>query len=304
MGKVVGILFQRGGKVYDFDAGHFVLQRGDMVIVETEHGMALGEVVRPPRPPEEAGREPEAPELKKVYRLATAEDLEQAEENRRLERKAHAYCQERAAARKLAMKVVKVECLFDRSKMIFYFTADGRLDFRELVRDLVARFRTRVEMRQIGVRHEARLLGGVGSCGRELCCCTFLRDFEPVSVKMAKEQNLSLNPTKISGLCGRLMCCLTFEFPTYQELKKDMPKLGKRLALAGGLEAKVIRQNVLERRMTLALSDGREITCTPEELARMEPRPPEPNQPAAKQGGGNAKGARRSRRRRRRSKKR
>jgi len=280
MGKVVGISFQRGAKVYDFDAGHFVLNKGDMVIVETEYGLALGEVTYPPKavddpPPAEsaAGEEGEAPQLKNVYRLATEEDLEQVRQNRELEKEAQRHCLERIAARKLDMNLVKVECLFDRSKMIFYFTAEGRLDFRELVRDLVARFRTRVELRQIGVRHEAKLLGGLGSCGRELCCATFLHDFEPVSVKMAKEQNLSLNPTKISGLCGRLMCCLTYEFPIYQDLKRDMPKLGKRITLQKGLEGKVIRQVVLERKVTVILNDGREVTCTPEELAELEPLP-------------------------------
>ena len=297
MGKVVGISFQRGAKVYDFDAGHFVLNPGDVVIVETEHGLALGEVARPPRMVEDAPQadagdaEGEAPQLKSVYRLATEEDLEQVRLNQDVEKEAYRHCLERIAQRKLDMNLVKVECMFDRSKMIFYFTAEGRLDFRELVRDLVARFRTRVEMRQIGVRHEAKLLGGLGSCGRELCCATFLRDFEPVSVKMAKEQNLSLNPTKISGLCGRLMCCLTYEFPIYQDLKRNMPKLGKRITLQKGLEGKVIRQNVLERKVTVILNDGREVTCTPEELAELEPQPkpqapPPPRKgkpPAAKQ---------------------
>ncbi len=277
MGKVVGISFQRGAKVYDFDAGHFVLNQSDMVIVETEHGLALGEVARPPRVVDDLSQsdtgEGEAPQLKSVYRLATEEDLEQVRLNRDVEKEAYLHCLERIAQRKLDMNLVKVECMFDRSKMVFYFTAEGRLDFRELVRDLVARFRTRVEMRQIGVRHEAKLLGGLGSCGRELCCATFLRDFEPVSVKMAKEQNLSLNPTKISGLCGRLMCCLTYEFPIYQDLKRNMPKLGKRITLQKGLEGKVIRQNVLERRVTVILNDGREVTCTPEELAELEPLP-------------------------------
>lgn len=279
MGKVVGISFQRGAKVYDFDAGHFVLNPGDMVIVETEHGLALGEVARPPRvvedvPPTDSDKaEGQSLQLKSVYRMATEEDLEQVRLNRDVEKEAYLHCLERIAQRKLDMNLVKVECMFDRSKMIFYFTAEGRLDFRELVRDLVSRFRTRVEMRQIGVRHEAKLLGGLGSCGRELCCATFLRDFEPVSVKMAKEQNLSLNPTKISGLCGRLMCCLTYEFPIYQDLKRNMPKLGKRITLQKGLEGKVIRQNVLERRVTVILNDGREVTCTPEELAELEPLP-------------------------------
>jgi len=286
MGKIVGVRFQRGCKVYDFDAGLFVLNVGEKVIVDTEQGQALGEVVRPPReaaptstpdqavPAEESQAEeqpaPPAP-LKSVYRLATEADLVQLENNVRLEKEAHRYCLERVAARQLDMNLVKVEALFDRSKIIFYFTAEGRLDFRELVRDLVGRFRTRIEMRQIGVRHEAKLLGGLGSCGRELCCATFLKDFEPVSVKMAKEQNLSLNPTKISGLCGRLMCCLTYEFKTYKGLKSDLPKLGKRICLDCGAEGKVVRQNVLKRQITVQLEDGGEVTGTPEELAALKP---------------------------------
>ncbi|MCF8043965.1 MAG: stage 0 sporulation family protein [Desulfarculaceae bacterium] len=274
MPKVVGVRFSRGSKIYDFDAGLFVLKTGDHVIVDTEYGLALGEVTRGPRalpePPE--GEEPYV--LKQVFRLATPEDLEQQANNAVQEKEAYRYCQERIASRKLDMNLVKVECLFDRTKMIFFFTAEGRLDFRELVRDMVGRLRTRVEMRQIGVRHEAKLLGGLGSCGREICCATFLKDFEPVSVKMAKEQNLSLNPTKISGLCGRLMCCLTYEFETYKALKKDLPKLGKRLSLADGREAKVIRQNVLEKRVTLYIPGEGEVAVGPEELATMLTRPP------------------------------
>jgi len=329
MGKIVGIRFKKGGKVYDFDAGHFVLSVGDMVIVETEQGQALGEVVRPPvshvlpelapknrccEGCEDSGEEPA--QLKQVYRLATEEDLRQLEENAKLEKEAFRYCQERIAARRMDMNLVKVECFFDRSKLMFYFTAEGRQDFRELVRDLVSRFRTRIEMRQIGVRHEAKLLGGLGSCGRELCCATFLRDFEPVSVKMAKEQNLSLNPTKISGLCGRLMCCLTYEFETYKNLKKGMPKLGKRVSLNHGLEGKVIRQNVLKRQLTVILSDGREFTGSPEELEQLEPlakpqAPPKPRsgqrQPRHQQQGkpqqqANQGGKSRSRNRRRKKK--
>ncbi|MFH2125141.1 MAG: stage 0 sporulation family protein [Pseudomonadota bacterium] len=275
MPKVVGVRFSRGSKIYDFDAGLFVLKPGDFVIVDTEAGLALGEVTRGPRAQPDPPEGSEAPELKQVFRLATPEDLEQQTQNTVLEKEAYRYCQERIAARKLDMNLVKVECLFDRTKMIFFFTAEGRLDFRELVRDMVGRLRTRVEMRQIGVRHEAKLLGGLGSCGREICCATFLKDFEPVSVKMAKEQNLSLNPTKISGLCGRLMCCLTYEFETYKALKKDLPKLGKRLTLADGREAKVIRQNVLEKRVTLYIPGEGELAVEPEELDALLNRPPE-----------------------------
>ncbi|BEQ17123.1 PSP1 domain-containing protein [Desulfoferula mesophila] len=289
MPKVVGVRFSRGSKIYDFDAGLFVLKPGDFVIVDTENGQALGEVTRGPRPaPEPQSTEDgEAPQLKQVFRLATPEDLEHQAQNTEMEKEAYRFCQERIAARKLDMNLVKVECLFDRSKMIFFFTAEGRLDFRELVRDMVGRLRTRVEMRQIGVRHEAKLLGGLGSCGREICCATFLKDFEPVSVKMAKEQNLSLNPTKISGLCGRLMCCLTYEFETYRSLKKDLPKLGKRLVLADGREAKVIRQNVLEKRVTLYVPGEGEVTVDPEELAQMLTEPEGQGAAVAKQNGNN-----------------
>ncbi len=282
MSKVVGVRFSRGSKIYDFDAGLFVLKVGDHVIVDTENGMALGQVSRAPRALPEPEEGEEAPELKQVFRLATEEDIEQQAQNTLLEKEAYHYCQERIAARKLDMNLVKVECLFDRSKMIFFFTAEGRLDFRELVRDLVGRLRARVEMRQIGVRHEAKLLGGLGSCGREICCATFLKDFEPVSVKMAKEQNLSLNPTKISGLCGRLMCCLTYEFETYRSLKRDLPKLGKRLNLADGREAKVIRQNVLDKRVTLFIAGEGELTVGPEELAQLMNPTPQPAPPPAK----------------------
>ncbi len=270
MGKVIGVRFNRGAKIYDFDAGHFVLSSGDMVIVETEQGLALGEVVRPPALRRE---DDDQPELKRVYRLATDEDREQVAQNQQLEKEAFTHCAERIAALKLDMNLVKVDCLFDRSKIIFYFTAEGRQDFRELVRDMVARLRMRVEMRQIGVRHEAKLLGGLGSCGRELCCCTFLRDFEPVSVKMAKEQNLSLNPTKISGLCGRLMCCLTYEYETYRDLKKDLPKLGKRFTLADGSEVKVIRQNVLQRQVTLYTPEGEKVVGADEFKEMISPAP-------------------------------
>ena len=168
------------------------------------------------------------------------------------------FCQKRIEARQLPIHLVRVECLFDASKVIFYFTAEGRVDFRELVKDLVAVFRTRIELRQIGVRDEAKLVGGLGICGRELCCTTFLGDFEPVSVRMAKDQKLSLNPSKISGICGRLMCCLTYEYPTYQEIRKHLPRLGKRVSFAEG-EGKIIRYNLIRQMVTLEMDDGGEL---------------------------------------------
>ncbi|MFH1058092.1 MAG: stage 0 sporulation family protein, partial [Pseudomonadota bacterium] len=295
MGKVVGVRFQRGCKVYDFDSGAFVVKTGDHVIVETEQGLALGEVVRGPLPQVEVELRPQDQELKQVYRMATEEDQEQERQNAHLEREAYGFCQERITARKLDMNLVKVEVFFDRSKMVFYFTAEGRLDFRELVRDLVAKFRTRVELRQIGVRHEAKLLGGLGSCGRELCCATFLKDFEPVSVKMAKEQNLSLNPTKISGLCGRLMCCLTYEYQTYLALKKGLPKVGKKVTIFPEVEVKVLRQNVLENKVTVLMPDNKELTCGPDELAAageafLAAQKSRPSDPGPERGRGRGRG--------------
>lgn len=252
--KVVGVRFQDYGPVYDFDSGHFVLKCGDMVIVKTEQGTGLGKVVRAPRRKEPT---PEDKELKKIFRLANEADLEQLRKVRAKEKEAFAFCLERIRERKLEMKLVKVECFFDESKIIFYFTAEGRIDFRELVKDLVHRFHTRIEMRQIGVRNEAKMLGGLGHCGRELCCTTCLSDFATVSVKMAKEQNLPLNPTKISGLCGRLMCCLTFEYETYLELKKDFPKCGKTIQSPLG-PVKVLRQNVMEGTVVVETQEGEE----------------------------------------------
>jgi cell fate regulator YaaT (PSP1 superfamily) len=252
--KVVGIRFQDYGPVYDFDCGHFVLKCGDLVIVKTEQGTGLGKVVRPPQ---KKALSPGDNELKKIFRLANESDLEQLRKTRAKEKEAFAFCWERIRERKLEMKLVKVECFFDESKIIFYFTAEGRIDFRELVKDLVHRFHTRIELRQIGVRNEAKMLGGLGHCGRELCCTTCLSDFATVSVKMAKEQNLPLNPTKISGLCGRLMCCLTYEYETYLELKKDFPKCGKTVWSPLG-PVKVLRQNVMEGTVVVETPEGEE----------------------------------------------
>ncbi|MFH0810597.1 MAG: regulatory iron-sulfur-containing complex subunit RicT, partial [Pseudomonadota bacterium] len=230
-------------------------------------GMALGTVAAPPRGLDEShlGKR----EFKKVVRVATDDDLEQAANHVRFEREAHQFCMARIVERQLTMNLSSVEYLFDGSKIIFYFTADGRVDFRELVKDLVGRLRMRVELRQIGVRNEAKMLGGLGGCGRELCCASFLNDFEPVSVKMAKEQNLALNPAKISGICGCLLCCLTYEYQTYMELKKGMPKCGKRVCTTSG-EGRVVRQNVMNRQFTVLLADGREMDMTPDDIVPFE----------------------------------
>jgi cell fate regulator YaaT (PSP1 superfamily) len=260
--KIVGVRFHQTGAIYDFDCGHFVLKCGDQVIVKTEQGLGLGQVVRGPVKLEQVE---EGKEYKKIFRLANEADLEQFKKVQEREKEAFQFCLERIKERKLPMKLVRVECFFDGSKIIFYFTADGRIDFRELVKDLVHRFHTRIEMRQIGVRNEAKLLGGLGPCGRELCCASFLPDFAAVSVKMAKEQNLPLNPTKISGICGRLMCCLTYEYETYQELKKDFPKVGKTISSPLG-PVKVLRQNIMDGTIVVETEDREEKTLKVAEL--------------------------------------
>ncbi len=253
--RVVSIKFRTAGKHYTFKAQNLELNPGDQVVVETDRGRALGNVVDSPREIPAA----ETPEdIKSVLRPATDEDRALAQSNTAREKEAFRFCQQRIHDRKMEMKLVRAEYLFDGSKIIFYFTADGRVDFRELVKDLAHHFHTRIEMRQIGVRDEAKLTGGIGICGRELCCCTFLTEFAPVSVRMAKEQGLALNPSKISGQCGRLLCCLGYEFKTYCSLKKSLPKCGKKVAYQGG-EAEVINQKVLSQTVTLRLGDGQQV---------------------------------------------
>ncbi|MBI3593289.1 MAG: stage 0 sporulation family protein [Nitrospirae bacterium] len=207
MPDVVGIRFKSCGKAYDFDANAIEVNKGDSVVVESDFGLSIGTVVRVSRSVESPERE-----LKKVLRITTEDDFKTRQENRKLEKDARAFCIERVMARGLPMKLVGAESTLDRKRIIFYFTADGRIDFRELVKDLAAKFKTRIEMRQIGVRDEAKLVGGIGICGRELCCSTFLTSFDPVSIKMAKRQELVLNVGKLSGLCSRLMCCLRYEY--------------------------------------------------------------------------------------------
>ena len=262
MNKIVGIQLRRKGKVYDFDSGHFVLEKGDKVVVNTEQGQVLGVVCIEPKIPGEG--QPGRP-LKKVYRMATRKDLERFEMNCRLEREVYEFCYERIQSISLPMCLVFVERLFDGSKIMIYFSADGRVDFRELVKDLVQKFRTRIEMKQIGVRHQAKMVGGLGSCGRQLCCSSFLNNFEPVSIKMAKKQNLSLNPSKISGMCGRLMCCLTYEYEYYNTAKKIIPKVGGNVSTAKG-KGKVIRQNLLMESLTIMLDSKEEIEISCDDL--------------------------------------
>lgn len=223
MAEIIGVRFKNMGKVYYFDPAGNTLEKGGHVVVETARGVECGEVVIPNK---QVSDETLVRPLKPVLRAANPEDLKRARENAAREQKAMALCQERIAAHKLDMKLVDVEYTFDNSKILFYFTADGRVDFRELVKDLASVFRTRIELRQIGVRDEAKMLGGLGICGRPFCCSQFLGDFQPVSIKMAKEQGLSLNPTKISGSCGRLMCCLKYEQEAYESLLRITPKNG------------------------------------------------------------------------------
>ena len=223
MATIIGVRFKNAGKVYYFDPGEHAMEKGSQVVVETARGVECGEVVIPNK---EVAEETIIKPLKPVLRPATQEDIRRSKENAEKEKRAFKLCQEKIAAHKLDMKLVDVEYTFDNSKILFYFTADGRVDFRELVKDLASVFRTRIELRQIGVRDEAKMLGGLGICGRPFCCSQFLGDFQPVSIKMAKEQGLSLNPTKISGCCGRLMCCLKNEQGTYEELLRSTPKVG------------------------------------------------------------------------------
>jgi len=250
------------GKTEELDAGDLSLEVGESVIVKLEKGLVLGRVLSTPQEKEKRFL---LKSLRKVARKAAAEDLEQFQKNQQLERDAFQFCLQKIKERDLNMKLVRTEVLLDRSKVLFYFTAEKRIDFRELVRDLAAEFKMRIEMRQIGVRDEAKMICGIGSCGRELCCAKFMNRFELVSVKMAKEQNLALNPTKISGICGRLMCCLAYEFPTYVELKKDLPKVGKHIMTRDG-KGKVIRQNVLGQTVTVELEEGGEITIRASEI--------------------------------------
>ena len=261
--NVVAVTYRTAGKVYDFDAGGLILQRGDVVVVENDRGPALGTVARPPAPaPAMRGEE----RLQKVLRKADSRDVARDELNKQREQDARRLCLTRIRDRHLAMKLVRVEYYFDASKAVFYFCADGRVDFRELVRDLAQSLHTRIEMKQIGARDEAKLLGGVGPCGRELCCSTWLREFQAVSVKMAKEQGLSLNPSKLSGMCGRLKCCLRYEYQTYLELRRELPRVGAQVTSVKG-DGEVVRQNVLKQTAIVRRADDHvEVEVTLEDL--------------------------------------
>ena len=252
MGKIIGVQFQKNGKLYYFDANGFEVRPGDYVIVDTSRGNDLGEVTMGPRDiDEETWHTP----LKKTIRIATEQDIQHSVENRQKEKEAFSICQKKIAEHKLEMKLVSVEYAFDNSKILFFFTANGRVDFRSLVKDLASIFKMRIELRQIGVRDEAKMLGGLGPCGRPICCGSFLDQFQPVSIKMAKEQNLSLNPTKISGVCGRLMCCLKYEQENYEMTRKKMPKIGKEIITPDGT-GPVTDLNIVKETIFVRLTNG------------------------------------------------
>ena len=264
MNKKVGIKFKPSGKIYDFDCGAFVLTPGDHVIVETEQGLGFGTVTVAPV---EFESQPSDRPLKKVYRLANEKDFKRRNQNVADEKSAHSYCIKCIKELGLKMNLFSVEKSFDGNKYTFFFTSEGRVDFRQLVKMLVKHLGARIEMRQVGIRNQAKMCGGIGRCGRELCCAAFLDKFEPVSIRMAKEQNLSLNPTKISGQCGRLMCCLTYEYATYQSLKKKLPKIGRYVNTASG-QGKVIRHNAICSRFTVRLEGGMEVETTVNQLVK------------------------------------
>lgn len=252
--KVVGVRFRSTGKIYYFAPGKLDMQVGSHVIVETARGVEYGTVLVAPKEIEDSQV---VQPLKPVIRVATEEDDKTEAKNKAKEKDAYRICQQKIAAHKLDMKLVQAEYTFDNNKLLFYFTADGRIDFRELVKDLAAVFRTRIELRQIGVRDETKILGGLGICGRELCCKSYLSDFIPVSIKMAKEQNLSLNPSKISGACGRLMCCLKNEQETYEYLNSRLPGMGDMVTTIDGFKGEVQNINVLRQRVKVLLEiDG------------------------------------------------
>ena len=272
MVKVIGVRFRVAGKIYFFSPGKLEIRQGDNVIVETARGVEFGRVVSGPKEvPDDEVIQP----LKSVIRIATEQDHKTEEKNREKEKEAFKICLEKIRKHGLDMKLIDAEYTFDNNKVLFYFTADGRIDFRELVKDLAAVFRTRIELRQIGVRDETKIRGGIGICGRPLCCSTYLSEFAAVSIKMAKEQNLSLNPSKISGVCGRLMCCLTNEEETYEELNSQLPSVGDTVTTSDGLTGTVHSLSVLRRQVKVVVNlenDEKEIREYKAEELKFRPR--------------------------------
>lgn len=281
MSKIVGIQFRNRGNVYDFASGHFVLKKGDKVMVVTEEGPAIGCVATEPQIKTKGGPDRK---LKKIFRIATKEEIGRYDKCCQLEEKVYTYCYSKVREKSIPMSLVSVERRFDGSKIVVFFTADGRVDFRELVKDLVGQFRTKIEMRQIGVRHQAKMVGGVGACGRTLCCSSYLKTFAPVTIKMAKKQNISLNPGKISGMCGRLMCCLTYEYDYYDKTSRKIPKIGQKVKTKKG-EGKVIRRNILKEEITVHLDSGEDIETPVSALEKHfrprseKPKPPKTTKP-------------------------
>lgn len=272
MSQILGVKFNDYGQVYYFGSGPFVVREGQHVIVKTDQGMGLGKVILTKQAPQEnEGVDGEG--HKPIYRLANDKDLESVAENEALSKDAFKYCRKCISDHKLGMKLVDVEVFFDRSKMIFYFTAPGRIDFRELIKDLVREYRTRIELRQIGVRHETQMLGAIGNCGQMCCCRRFMRKFVPVTIKMAKEQNLFLNPTKISGICGRLLCCLSFEQKGYEEFHRMCPKVGKKYTTTLGA-VKVLRSNFFKKSLSLLTEDYDEKEVSIDEWNEIVNKPP------------------------------
>ena len=272
MTRVIGVRFRRAGKVYFFAPGKYKIRTGDKVIVETARGVEFGSVVTGPKEVED---DKILQPLKPVIRIATADDIRREEKNREKEKEAFGICLEKIRKHGLEMKLIDAEYTFDNNKVLFYFTADGRIDFRELVKDLASVFRTRIELRQIGVRDETKIRGGIGICGRELCCHTYLSEFAPVSIKMAKEQNLSLNPTKISGVCGRLMCCLTNEEETYEVLNSQLPSVGDTVTTKDGLTGVVQSLSVLRKQVKVVVNlenDEKEIREYKADDLKFKPR--------------------------------
>ena len=270
--KVIGVRFRNAGKIYYFAPGKLEIKTGDHVIVETARGVEYGYVVLGTREVEDSKV---VQPLKSVIRMANREDRNKEQANRKKEKDAFAICQEKIRKHQLEMKLIDVEYTFDNNKILFYFTADGRIDFRELVKDLASVFKTRIELRQVGVRDETKILGGVGICGRALCCHSYLSEFAPVSIKMAKEQNLSLNPTKISGVCGRLMCCLKNEEETYEYLNSKLPGIGDYVTTDDGLKGEVQSVNVLRQLVKVIVTvdrDEKEIREYKAEQLKFKPR--------------------------------
>jgi cell fate regulator YaaT (PSP1 superfamily) len=254
MEKIVCVRMRDTGQNFFYNAAELEVKEGSYVIVEHDRGLDYGQVVSLKAQPEAKSKQP----VKRIVRIARDHDLKQIEENRDKSKEAFNTCSKKIEEHKLQMKLVQAEYSFDRSKIVFYFTSDGRVDFRELVKDLAKIFKARIELRQIGVRDETKFFGGFGPCGRELCCSKFLKDFEPVTIKMAKEEGLPLNPPKISGICGRLMCCLNYEYETYKMLSKGLPREGERITTQEG-KGKVLSVNVFRRSVSVELEDGKQI---------------------------------------------